>query len=60
MNNLRGGHVLVIAAIVLAAVSLRATEFYASRYQSLPLLDWLESRPPLAESAALPPAGALA
>ena len=45
---------LGLAAIVLAAVSVRATELYASRYQSLPVLDWIESRPPLAESANVP------
>ena len=41
-------------------LSVRATEFYATRYQSLPVLDWLESRPPLAESADLPAAADLA
>jgi hypothetical protein len=56
---IRGVHVLGLAAILLAAVSVRATEFYATRYQSLPLLDWLESRPPLAESADLPAASDL-
>ena len=53
---IRGVHIVAIATIVLGAVALRATEFYASRYQSLPMLDWLESRPPLAEANALPPA----
>jgi hypothetical protein len=57
---IRGIHVLSTAAILLAAVSVRATEFYATRYQSLPVLDWLESRPPLAESARVPPAVELA
>jgi hypothetical protein len=51
---IRGIHVLGLVAIALSAVSVRATEFYATRYQSLPVLDWLESRPPLAESANLP------
>jgi hypothetical protein len=55
-----GVHVVAVAAILLGAVALRATEFYASRYQSLPALDWLESRAPLAESNAVPPAGELA
>jgi hypothetical protein len=57
---IRGVHVLAIAAIVLAAVSMRATEVYTTRYQSLPVLDWLESRPPLAESANVPAASDLA
>jgi hypothetical protein len=46
--------VLGLAAIVLAAVTVRATELYATRYQSLPVLDWIESRPPFAESANVP------
>src|SRR5207302_243983 len=50
---------LAIAVIVLAAVSMRATEFYTTRYQSLAVQDWLESRPPLAESANLPAASEL-
>jgi hypothetical protein len=57
---IRGVHVLAVVAIVLAAVSMRATEFYATRYQSLPVLDWLESRPPLAESTSVPAASDLA
>jgi hypothetical protein len=56
----RGYHVLAVVAIVLAAVAVRATEFYATRYQSLPVVDWLESRPPLAQSASLPSADDLA
>jgi hypothetical protein len=51
---IRGIHVLGLAAIALSAASLRATEFYATRYQSLPVLDWIESRPPLAEAADVP------
>jgi hypothetical protein len=57
---IRGVHVVAVVAIVLSAVALRATEFYASRYQSLPVLDWVESRPPLVESSTLPSAGDLA
>jgi hypothetical protein len=57
---IRGIHVLVLVAIALSAVSLRATEFYATRYQSLPVLDWLESRPPLAEAATVPASDDLA
>jgi hypothetical protein len=57
---IRGVHVLATAAILLTAASMRATEFYATRYQSLPVLDWLESRPPLAESVDLPAASDLA
>jgi hypothetical protein len=51
---IRGIHVLGLVAIALSATAVRATEFYTTRYQSLPVLDWLESRPPLAESANLP------
>jgi hypothetical protein len=58
-NAVRGRHVLAIAAILLVAVSMRATEFYTTKYQSLPAQDWLESRPPLAESADLPAASDL-
>jgi hypothetical protein len=43
--------VLGLLAIVLAVIAVRSTEVYTSRYQTLPVLDWLESRPPLAESA---------
>jgi hypothetical protein len=57
---IRGAHVVTIAAILLAGMALRATEFYTSRYQTLPVLDWLESRPPWAESDALPAASDLA
>jgi hypothetical protein len=57
---IRGVHALAICAIVLGGLSVRATEFYATRYQSLPVMDWVESRPPLAESADVPAAGDLA
>jgi hypothetical protein len=57
---IRGIHVIAVVAILLAAASLRATEMYASRYQSLPAVDWVESRPPLAESDRLPAASDLA
>jgi hypothetical protein len=57
---IRGVHALAICAIALGGLSVRATEFYATRYQSLPVLDWVESRPPLAESADLPAAVDLA
>jgi hypothetical protein len=56
----RGVHCLALAAIVLAAVAVRASEVYATRYQTLPVLDWLESQPPLAEADDLPPAADLA
>lgn len=39
---------------------MRATEFYATSYQSLPVVDWVESRPPLAESTDVPSAVDLA
>jgi len=57
---IRGVHALAICAILLGGLSMRATEFYATRYQSLPVLDWVESRPPLAESADVPAAADLA
>jgi hypothetical protein len=57
---IRGVHILALTAVLLAAASVRVTEVYATRYQSLPVLDWLESRPPLAESASLPAATDLA
>jgi hypothetical protein len=53
-------HALAIWAIVLGGLSVRATEFYVARYQSLPVLDWVESRPPLAESTDVPAAADLA
>jgi len=56
---IRGVHVLGVVAILLATVSVRSTEIYTSRYQSLPVLDWIESRPPLAESATIPTAADL-
>jgi len=57
---IRGVHVLALAAIALGGVALRATEVYTSRYQTLPALDWLESRPPLAQATSMPAAGDLA
>ncbi|MCA1644540.1 MAG: hypothetical protein LC797_03415 [Chloroflexi bacterium] len=57
---IRGVHALAICAIALSGLSVRATEFYTSRYQSLPVLDWVESRPPLAEAANAPAAADLA
>jgi hypothetical protein len=47
-------HVLAVVAILLGALAVRSTEIYTDRYQSLPVLDWLESRPPLADSAEVP------
>lgn len=57
---IRGIHVLALVAIVLGATSVRATEFYAARYQSLPVLDWIESRPPFEEAASVPASADLA
>ncbi len=57
---IRGIHVLILGAIALAGVAVRATEVYTSRYQTLPVQDWVESRPPLAESTRLPAAADLA
>jgi hypothetical protein len=56
---IRGPHAVALMALLLAALAFRATEYYTSRYQTLPVLDWLESRPPLAESRAVPPAADL-
>ena len=53
---IRGVHALAVCGIVLGALSVRATEFYATRYQSLAVLDWVESRSPLVESADVPTA----
>jgi hypothetical protein len=47
-------HILILAAAVLAAFALRATETYTTRYQTLPTVDWLESRPPLAQAQEVP------
>ncbi|MBV9578695.1 MAG: hypothetical protein JO057_08910 [Chloroflexi bacterium] len=55
-----GMHVVLIAAMLLAAVAVDTTEQYTSRYHSLPVLDWLESRPPLTDSADVPSAVDLA
>jgi hypothetical protein len=52
--RIRGLHVLGFVALVLGVISVRATEHYTARYQSLPVRDWLESRPPLAEAARVP------
>jgi hypothetical protein len=52
--------VLSLVALVLAALAFRSTEYYTTRYQTLPVLDWLESRAPLAESRTVPPAADLA
>jgi hypothetical protein len=57
---IRGIHVLGLAAIALGVVTVRTTELYATRYQSLPVQDWLESRPPLAEAATVPASDDLA
>jgi hypothetical protein len=51
-----GVHLLIVVGLLLAAVSVDATEQYTSRYHSLPVLDWLESRAPLTDSADVPSA----
>jgi hypothetical protein len=56
----RGAHALGLAAILFTALAVRSTEFYTSRYQTLPVLDWLEARPPLADVGDVPPAADLA
>ena len=55
-----GIHVLSIAAILLAAATVRTTELYGARYETLPMVDWIESRQPLADGANVPPAVDLA
>jgi hypothetical protein len=45
---------------VLAALALRSTEYYTARFQTLPVVDWVEARPPLVESARVPSASELA
>lgn len=52
-------HVYGLALSVLLAVYARAAERYTPVYQTPPILDWVEARPPLVESAAVPPARAL-
>jgi hypothetical protein len=51
-----GVHLVIAVAMVLAALAVDATERYTSRYHSLPVVDWLESRPPLTDSADVPSA----
>jgi hypothetical protein len=53
-HTVHGVHALALLSIVLAAITVRATEFYTTRYQSLPAMDWVESRPPLSESTNVP------
>ena len=57
---LAGWRVLSVVAIGLGLLALRACERYTSEYQTLPAVDWLESRAPLAESATVPSAFDLA
>ena len=57
---IRPGHVVALAGLALSTLAFRATEYYTTRYQTLPVMDWLESRPPLAESNSVPPAADLA
>jgi hypothetical protein len=51
-----GWRVLAVVSIGLGLLALRACERYTSEYQTLPAIDWLESRPPLAEAAGVPSA----
>jgi hypothetical protein len=51
-----GLHILAALAMLLMAATVRSTELYAGRYQTLPMLDWLESRQPLADSDDVPSA----
>jgi len=56
----RGVHLLALAALFLAALAVGSTERYTTRFQSLPVLDWIESRPPLAEATTLPSSAEMA
>ena len=60
LAGLRGRHAVGLAALLLGILAVRATEVYTGQYQTLPVLDWLASRPPLAESNAVPAAADLA
>jgi hypothetical protein len=53
---MNGVHLLIAVAMLFAAIAVEATEQYTSRYHSLPVLDWLESREPLTDSANVPSA----
>ena len=55
-----GTHVLAVVATLLVAATVRSTELYSFRYETLPMLDWLESRQPLAQATLVPPAVDLA
>ena len=57
---MRGVHLLAVAALFLAALAVGSTERYTTRFQSLPVLDWIESRPPFAEATAVPSAAEMA
>jgi hypothetical protein len=56
----RGVHILALAALFLAALAVGSTERYTTRFQSLPVLDWIESRPPLAEATSVPSSAEMA
>src|SRR5258708_11452253 len=56
----RGGQGVGLAGVLLGAVAVRASESYPPRYQTLPVLAWVESRPPFVESTNVPPAADLA
>ena len=60
MIGFSGIHALALAAVILGAVAVRATEVYTTRYQTLPVLDWVESRSPLAQAQYVPAAHDLA
>lgn len=51
---------LAAGALVLAVLFGRACERYVPRYQTLPVLDWLQASPLLDQAAAIPPAQDLA
>ena len=52
--------VLAAGALVMAVLFGRACERYVPRYQTLPVLDWLQASPLFDQAAAIPPAQDLA
>lgn len=60
IRSVRGIHAVGLFGIILSLLAIRGTELYTHRFQSLPALDWLESRPPFTESTDVPPASDLA
>jgi hypothetical protein len=57
---IHGFHVLAVIGLLLWFVAIQSTELYTSRNQTLPVLDWVESRWPVTEAADVPAAADLA